>query len=297
MDLDEHRPALGAYCYRMLGSPFDAEDAVQETFLRAWRSREGYDPARPLRTWLYAIATNVCLDALRAAKRRAGPLRGEPFTPGPDIGAPLPEAEWVLPAPIDPAVVAEDRASVRLAFVVALQALPAKQRAVLVLRDVLAFSAAEVAALLETTVASVNSALQRARAALPAVPEAQEPDQDVLDAYCAAFHAHDVDALVALLHEDATTSMPPFTWWLRGRADIAAVLAHGDYCAGHRLVPVAVNGAPAFAQYDADGNAFALVQVETAAGRVVAETTWLMPSLFPAFALPMSSPAAARSSG
>ena len=296
MDLDEHRPALFAHCYRMLGSPFDAEDAVQETFLRAWRSKDRYDPARPLRAWLHAIATNVCLDALRSAGRRAGLLRGDPSVPGPDIGAPLPETAWVLPAPTDPALAVEERASVRLAFVIALQALPPRQRAVLLLREVLGWRADEVAGLLGSTVASVNSALQRARAALPAEP-VSEPDQAVLDAYCSAFLNHDVDGLVTLLSNDVTTSMPPFTWWLRGRDHVAAIWQHASYCIGHTLVPVSANGTPAWAQYDAEGNAFALLQVETSGGWVVSSTTWLMPSLIPLFGLPMSLPAPVRSGG
>ncbi|UVS81016.1 RNA polymerase subunit sigma-70 [Actinokineospora sp. UTMC 2448] len=292
MDLDQHRSALSAYCYRMLGSPFDAEDAVQETFLRAWRSRERYDPSRPLRAWLFTIATNVCLDALRSATRRRGPLVGAPAT-GPDIGAPLPETAWVLPAPVDPAMAVEERESVRLAFVAALQVLPPKQRAVLILRDVLAWRAEEVAGLLSTSVAAVNSALQRARAALPAVPPSSDPDPALLEAYCAAFLNHDVEGLVALLHEDATMSMPPFTWWLRGRDAIGTAFSHADACVGHTLVPVRGG----FGQYDAAGRPFAVVGIEAADGLVTATTTWLMPELFAVFGLPMSSPAPTRSGG
>ncbi|MGW5050026.1 RNA polymerase subunit sigma-70 [Actinokineospora sp. NPDC004072] len=290
MDLDQHRSALRAYCYRMLGSPFDAEDAVQETFLRAWRARERYDPDRPLRAWLFAIATNVCLDALRSASRRVGPLVGDPAV-GPDIGEPLPGAAWVLPAPVDPALAVEERESVRLAFVAALQVLPPRQRAVLILRDVLAWRADEVAELLSSTIASVNSALQRARAALPAVAPESDPDEDLLAAYCRAFLDHDVDGLVALLHEDVTTSMPPFTWWLRGRDAVRASMEHGTYCIGHTLVPVPGG----FGQYDAAGQPFALVKLGAVDGVLTSATTWLMPELFEVFGLPMSSPAPARS--
>ncbi|MFC7616845.1 sigma factor-like helix-turn-helix DNA-binding protein [Actinokineospora soli] len=203
----------------------------------------------------------------------------------------------MLPAPTDPALEVEERAAVRYAFVVALQALPPRQRAVLLLRDVLGWSAAEVAGLLSSSVASVNSALQRARAGLVGAEPVGEPDQAVLDAYCAAFLAHDVDAVVSLLHADVTMSMPPFQWWLRGRSDVALALEHGSYCDGHTLVPVSANGAPAFVQYDAAGEAFALVVVSTSGGAVVGTTTWLVPELVPLFGLPMSSGSPVRSSG
>jgi RNA polymerase sigma-70 factor, ECF subfamily len=242
--LEEYRVELTGYCYRMLGSPFDAEDAVQETLVRAWRNLERYDEERgPLRPWLYKIATNVCLDVLRSAQRRARATDlAPPSRPGPDIGEPLPESAWVLPVPdervvpagADPAEHAALRESVRLAFVAALQRLPPRQRAVLILRDVLCWQAAEVAGLLDTTVASVTSALQRARATLGAMPTvAPDPMTDdeqrrLVDRYCDAFERYDVEALVALLHEDAISSMPPFVWWLRGRDDIRSSLSASD---------------------------------------------------------------------
>jgi RNA polymerase sigma-70 factor (TIGR02960 family) len=292
--LERHRVELTGYCYRMLGSGFEAEDAVQETFVRAWRT---YDPAKgPLRAWLFHLATNVCLDMLRGPQRRARAMDLTPAAvPGADLGAPLPGERWVWPVPdarvLDPADVAVTRETVRLAFVAALQHLPPRQRAVLILRDVLRWSAAETAVLLGTSVASVNSALQRARAALPATRATDsEVDEGLLARYVSAFERYDVDALVSLLHEEATSSMPPFTWWLRGRQDIRTVLAAaaGDaYCAGSRLVRTRANGCPAFGQY-VKGEAFALIVLEVEGGVITEETTYLDPGLFPVFGLPMS---------
>jgi len=283
--LESYRGELTGYCYRMLGAAFEAEDAVQETLVRAWRA--DYDPARAaLRTWLYAIATNVCLDMLRSAQRRARAMDlGPAAAPGPDIGAPMPSSAWVQPLPdalADPADLTTRRETIRLAFVAALQQLPPRQRAVLILREVLAFSAAEVAELLGTTVASANSALQRARAAIRR-PDPAEPltaaHRDLLDRYVAAFERYDVAALTALLHEDATTSMPPFTWWLRGRDHIAAALAHADgTCANARLVPTSVNGSPAFGQYRWTGahhEPMALVTLEVIRAGITSITTHL----------------------
>ena len=283
---EAYRGELTGYAYRMLGAAFEAEDAVQETLVRAWRA--DYDPARAsVRTWLYAIATNVCLDMLRSAQRRARAMDlGPAATPGPDLGAPLPPSAWVQPLPDalvgDPAEVAAQRETIRLAFVAALQQLPPRQRAVLILREVLAFSAAEVADLLDTTVASANSALQRARATIrrpaPAEPLAAE-HRDLLARYVAAFERYDVAALTALLHEDATTSMPPFTWWLRGRDHIAAAFAHADgTCAHARLVPTSVNGSPAFGQYRWTGarhEPMALVTLEVSRAGITSITTHL----------------------
>jgi RNA polymerase sigma-70 factor (ECF subfamily) len=284
--LEAYRGELTGYAYRMLGSAFEAEDAVQEAFVRAWRA--GYEPARgPVRAWLYAIATNVCLDMLRSAQRRARAMDlGPAATPGPDLGAPLPPAAWVQPLPDhlvgDPAEVAAQRDTIRLAFVAALQQLPPRQRAVLILREVLAFSAAEVADLLGTTVASANSALQRARATItrPAPAEPLDAEhRDLLARYVDAFERYDVAALTALLHEDATTSMPPFTWWLRGRADIAASLAHADgTCEKARLLPTSVNGSPAFGQYRWTGTGhvpMALVTLEVSRAGITSVTTHL----------------------
>ncbi|MFI7695337.1 RNA polymerase subunit sigma-70 [Nonomuraea sp. NPDC049655] len=297
-ELEHHRVELTGYCYRMLGSGFEAEDAVQEAFVRAWRT---YEPGRgPLRPWLFRLATSVCLDMLRGPQRRARAMDlGPPARPGDPLGDPLPGDAWVWPVPdgrvlpADPAELAVARESVRLAFVAALQRLPPRQRAVLILRDVLKWQAAEVAGLLGVSVASVNSALQRARARLPAVasedaPEDAAVDGRLLDRYVSAFERYDVAALVSLLHEDATMSMPPFAWWLRGREAIRAVLlAAGAPCEGTRLLPVGANGAPAFAQYR-DGEAFALVVLEIGGGVVTGVTTFLDPRLVPFSGLPMS---------
>ncbi|WP_260728214.1 RNA polymerase subunit sigma-70 [Dactylosporangium roseum] len=300
-ELAAHRVALTGHCYRMLGSAFDAEDAVQETLLRAWRNAGRFDPARAsLKTWLFTIATNVCLDALRSARRRALPLDLDPGA----FGETLPDDAFVGPVPDglvvppegDPAELAVQRESIRLAFVAALQALPPKQRAVLILREVLAWRAAEVAALLDTSVPAVNSALQRARAALATVPAGGPVDEALLGRYVRAFTAHDVPTLVSLLHEDATMAMPPLTWWLRGRDRIAAVLAASDACRGDVLVRVPANGGAAFGQYR-DGRPFAVLVLEGAPdGRVAAATTFLSPErLFPLFGLPPELPV--RSSG
>jgi RNA polymerase sigma-70 factor (ECF subfamily) len=301
-ELDTHRVALTGYCYRMLGSAFDAEDAVQETMLRAWRAAGRYDERRAsLRTWLFSIATNVCTDVLRAAGRRALAVDLTPAgVPGGDFGAPLPESAFVgpvpdarvLPADGDPADVAVQRDTIRLAFVAALQVLPPKQRAVLILREVLAWSAAEVATLLETSVPSVNSALQRARAALPSVPSPRgsgsgELNQALLDRYVHAFTNHDVDTLVSLLHEDATMSMPPFSWWLSGRDAIGATMRASDACRGDVLLQVRANGGPAFGQYR-DGRPFALLLL-TGGPLITASVTFLgRADLFPLFDLPAS---------
>ncbi|MFD0968085.1 sigma-70 family RNA polymerase sigma factor [Plantactinospora endophytica] len=295
--LEPFRTELTGYCYRMLGSGFEAEDAVQETLVRAWRSFDRYDERRgSLRTWLYRIATNICLDMLRSAQRRALAVDLGPAADGPGIGAPAGEQFFVQPIPDgvvlpphgDPQEMAVRRETIRLAFVAALQHLPPRQRAVLILRDVLCWRAEEVAQLLETTTASVTSALQRARATLRGVErtpgEALRPadpaQRDLLARYCAAFERHDVEALVALLHEDATMSMPPFRWWLRGRDQIRLVLRDpGASCVGARLVPVAANGSPAFWQLrpGPDGRylPFGLVLLDVRAGLVAGSTIFL----------------------
>jgi RNA polymerase sigma-70 factor (ECF subfamily) len=263
-----YRVELTGYCYRMLGSPFDAEDAVQETFFRAWRGRSEYDESRAsVRTWLYRIATNHCLDVLKSARRRRelAVEMGPAFPVGPELGTPLPEKSWVLPVPddrvlpdtADPAEHLMLRESIRLAFIAALQLLPARQRAVLILRDVLTCSAIETADILDTSVASVTSALQRARDTLAtkrSTPAPLDPaSESLLRRYCEAFENDDINALVELLHEDATTSMPPYPWWLHGRAAIEAALrAAGNPCAGSRIVPVHANGTTAVAQYKHD---------------------------------------------
>ncbi|MFC5820205.1 sigma-70 family RNA polymerase sigma factor [Nonomuraea harbinensis] len=308
--LEQHRIALTGYCYRMLGSPFEAEDAVQETLVRAWRSLDRFDESRaPMRSWLYAIATNVCLDLLRGARRRARAIDlGPSAQAGPDLGEPLPHSAFVepvpdgrvLPAGGDPAELAARRDTIRLAFVAALQQLPPRQRAVLILRDVLCCRADEVARLLDTSVASVTSALQRARSKLRAAsvsPDEPHPPLDqaqrrLLARYCDAFERYDVEAMVALLHEDVVMSMPPFRWWLRGRAEIRrTLLAAGHPCAGARLVPTAANGSPAFAQYlpgpDGRLERFALVTLTLSGGLITEVTTHLdADRLFPLFGLP-----------
>ena len=263
----EHRRELTGYCYRMLGSSFDAEDAVQETMVRAWRSLDGFEGRSALRSWLYRIATNVCLDSLNGRNRRALPmdLAGDPYPPVPaSLAGRRPQTAWiepvldrqVLPEDGDPAEQAVARESIRLAFVAALQHLPPRQRAVLILREVLRWKADEVAGLLDTTVASVNSALQRARATLadldgrPAPRSLDSDDRELLAKYLDAFERYDIEAFVQLLHEDATQHMPPFEMWLRGSADIGTWMrGPGSECANSRVFAVWANGSPAVAQY------------------------------------------------
>ncbi|MEH1057548.1 sigma-70 family RNA polymerase sigma factor [Micromonospora sp. CPCC 206171] len=307
------RTELTGFCYRMLGSGFEAEDAVQETLTRIWRAADRYDPARgSLRTWAYRIATNVCLDMLRGAQRRARAMDlGPAAEAGAALGAPAPEHVWIQPVPDDrvlpgygdPAEHALRRESIRLAFVAALQHLPPRQRAVLILRDVLCWRADEVAHLLEASVASVNSALQRARSTLRTVaPDpgervrpADAAQRELLTRYCAAFERHDVPALVALLHADATMSMPPFRWWLRGRDAIAQALSDpAASCAGARLVPTAANGAPAYWQTrpgpDGVHRPFGLVILDLTGDRVRGITTYLdADRLLPLFGPPARS--------
>lgn len=268
--LEKHRVELTGYCYRMLGSSFEAEDAVQDTMVRAWRSFEKFEGRSSIRSWLYRIATNVCLDMLNAGNRRArpmdltaaAPLAQAALTPRPDNVwlEPMPDAR-VLPSVSDPAEAAVAKESVRLAFVAALQQLPPKQRAVLILREVLAWKASEAAELLDTSVASVNSALQRARATLAERPAddtavsdpLDDEQQKLLERYVAAFEGYDMAALTALLHEDAVMTMPPFDLWLRGTSDITGFMSTmGATCANGRLLPVDVNGTPGFAQYKPD---------------------------------------------
>ncbi|MGW5590820.1 sigma-70 family RNA polymerase sigma factor [Streptomyces sp. NPDC003857] len=270
--LERHRVELTGYCYRMLGSSFEAEDAVQDTLVRAWRSHAKFEGRSSLRSWLYRIATNVCLDMLSAGNKRARPMDLTESTPLARAAlAPRPDHTWlepvpdnrVLPAVTDPEEAAVAKESVRLAFMAALQQLPPKQRAVLILREVLAWKASEVAELLDTSVPSVNSALQRARATLAerggegadaAVSDPLDPEQQkLLERYVAAFEGYDMEALTALLHEDAVMTMPPFDLWLRGPSDITGFMTTlGSACEGSRLVPVAVNGLPGFAQYKPD---------------------------------------------
>ncbi|HVL64724.1 MAG TPA: sigma-70 family RNA polymerase sigma factor [Actinomycetota bacterium] len=308
-EIESYRRELTAYAYRMLGSPFEAEDAVQETLLRAWRAFDRFEGRSALRSWLYRIASNVCLDLLNGRERRARPMDlGRAGSAAGPLGEPLPETTWIEPVPddavlpqhADPAELTLARETIRLAFVAALNYLPPRQRAVLILRDVMAWKASEVAELLDTTVASVNSALQRARATLetiqanraePLVPE-DERQRELLDRYVDAFQRYDMEALTSLLHEDASWSMPPFPLWLQTHEDIRAFcLGTGIGCKGSRLVPVAANGLPAFGQYKPDPEGgfepWALQVLEISDGRVVGANFFLdTVRLFPLFGLP-----------
>ena len=308
---EQSRRELTAYCYRMLGSPFEAEDAVQETFIRAWRGFERFEGRSAVRSWLYRIATNVSLDMLQGRERRALPI---------DLGpaqAPLEsnlrtrsEATWIQPIPdalvvppdADPAEVTVARETIRLAFIAALQHLPPRQRAVLILCEVLRWKASEVAELLETSVASVNSALQRARATLAAndvraattSTELDAEDRALLERYVVAFERYDMDELTLLIREDATQAMPPFDLWLQGRDDILAWwTGAGAGCRGSRVIPTtSANGSPAFAQYkqapDGTYSAWALQVIEVADGRVVDFMFFLdVERVFPLFGLPL----------
>ena len=304
-DLEQHRRELTAHCYRMLGSPFEAEDAVQETLLRAWRSLDRFEGRSALRSWLYRIATNVCLDMLEGRERRARPMdlgpAGEPVA---ENLRTLPEVTWIQPVPdslvADPADAVASRDTIRLAFVAALQHLPPRQRAVLILCEVLRWKASEVAELLDTSVASVNSALQRARATLEAselTPESslEEPDRELLERYVQAFERYDMDALTSLIRDDATQSMPPYDLWLSGRDDIFAWwLGPGIACKGSRVVPVTTaNGSPAFGQYKPSETGegyepWALQVLELSDGRIGELTFFLdTETIFPLFGLPL----------
>jgi RNA polymerase sigma-70 factor, ECF subfamily len=308
--LERHRVELTAYSYRMLGSSFEAEDAVQETMIRAWRGYERFEGRAALRSWLYRIATNVCLDMLNGRERRARPMDlGPAREPVESNLYTLPEVTWIEPVPDglvvpegDPADVAVARETIRLAFVAALQHLPPRQRAVLILCEVLRWKANEVAELLDTTVASVNSALQRARATLEAsdvsstdpAPAMDESQRELLMRYVEAFERYDMDALTSLIQEDATQSMPPYELWLNGRENILRWwVGPGAGCRGSRVIPaVAANGSPAFGQYkpSVSGSGYdpwALQVLEIADGRIVEFTFFLdTERVFPLFGLP-----------
>ena len=305
-DLEAHRASLTGHCYRMLGSATDAEDAVQETFIRAWRSLDRFEGRASLRTWLHRIATNVCLDTLSGDARRMRPIEERPAgtvdSPLETLDRthwlePVPDAR-VLPSDADPFEITALRQSIRLAFVAALQHLPPRQRAALLLTEVLGWSAAEVAECLETSVASVNSALQRARATLasrnvPVPAELTADHWDVVERYVDAFHQYDVDRLVGLLRDDVTMSMPPYTLWLQGPETIRGwLLGRGSVCRDSRLVPIEASASPAFAHYHltADGvyQAWALIVLELAGDRITAWNAFLdTEKLFPLFGLPM----------
>lgn len=313
-DLEQHRRELTGYCYRMLGSAFDADDAVQETMMRAWRGLDSLSGPASLRSWLYRIATNVSLDLLRGRQRRARPMdMGPASTADSAIGPAFPENMWLQPIPDarvlppggDPAELAAEKETIRLSFVAALQYLPPRQRAVLILREVLCWQAAEVAELLGTSVASVNSALQRARATLSAHDVAASQrrsvtadQQALLAKYVDAFGRYDVPLLVTLLRDDAIMSMPPLALWLRGPAEIAKwFLGKGIGCRGSRLVPTAANGCAAFGSYRPDGHGghrpWALQVIEVCAGQIAGHHSFVVglpecpdSRLFAAFGLP-----------
>jgi RNA polymerase sigma-70 factor (ECF subfamily) len=312
-DLEPFRRELTGYCYRMLGSGSEAEDAVQETMVRAWRNSDRFEGRSSVRSWLYRIATNVCIDMHRSVQRRARPMEMGPSSPPEEshLGPLLPEATWVTPvtdasvAPesSDPAEIAQYRESIRLAFVTALQHLPARQRAALILCEVLRWQVAEAAELLDTSVAAVNSALQRARATLGSLPagahreKLDDADAELLERYVDAFERYDIERLVTLLHEDAVQSMPPFAMWIQGAANIGTWMVQPgpSACRGSRLLPTWANGCPAFGQYKPDpagGHApWALQVLEISGGRItgmnffltVLDPTWL----FAEFGLPV----------
>lgn len=296
----------------MLGSAFDADDAVQETMIRAWRNLGQFDGRASMRTWLYRIATNVCLDELKDRGRRARPMEeGSPSSGAPPLEALTKRASeyWIepiadtraIPADADPAERAILRQSIRLAFVTALQNLAPKQRAALLLMEVLGCSAAEVAETLETSVASVNSALQRARSTLanrtdePA--ELSEAQQGMLNRYVSAFEQYDVAGLTALMRQDATFCMPPYSMWLQGPEEVQTwMLGLGCGCRGSRLIPTSASGWPAFAQYrpnpDGGHKAWALIVLELAGDRIAGVNSFLdVETLFPRFEFPLTLPA------
>ncbi len=308
--LEQHRIELTAYCYRMLGSASDAEDAVQDTMMRAWRAFDRFEGRSSLRSWLYRIATNACFDLLNGKQRRARPMDfGPAATADAPLAPPRREIAWlepmpdsrVLPADGDPADLAVARESIRLAFVAALQHLPARQRAVLILREVLRWQATEVAQLLDTTVASVNSALQRARATLEAsgitdsdvAAPLDEEQRALLARYVDSFERYDLDELVSLLHEDVRQSMPPFEMWLMGAEEVRSwMLGPGAACEGSKLIPTIANGAPAFGQYRPSGpggsfEPWSLHVLEISEGEIVGLNYFLdTDTLFPIFGLP-----------
>ena len=314
LQLEQYRRELTAYCYRMLGSGFEAEDAVQETFVKAWKNLDRFEGRSSLRSWLYRIATNVCLDMVRGPQRRARPMEFGPSSPvkTAKVGPVYPEKTWIQPIPDakvlpddgDPADLALARESIRLAFIAALQNLPPKQRAVLILREVLRWQASEVAELLNTSVASVNSALQRARDTmgdvnLDGTPTTVDADQqELLARYVDAFERYDVSELVTMLRADAVMSMPPFALWLEGPDNIAGwFLGEGIVCQGSRLLPTMANGSMAFGCYHVDpdgGHApWALQVIEIEGDKIVGHHNFLGGELFESFGLPPHLPAAA----
>ena len=308
--VEQHRRELTGYCYRILGAGSEAEDAVQETMLRAWRGYDAFEGRASLRSWLYRIATNVCLDMHRSPQRRARPMALGPSvrTAEAVLEEKLAEERWILPVldrdvidlTADPADVAAARESVRLAFVAALQHLPPRQRATLILCEVLRWSAAEAAELLDTSVASVNSALQRARATLaerreepldPLDPLADPAHQELLARYVDAFERYDIARLVTLLRDDVVLSMPPWNMWIQGPDDVAAwLLGQGSGCRGSRVVPIEVSGTAGFGSYRMTRpglwEPFAIQVIEVAGGRITGHHNFLYPERFADFDLP-----------
>jgi RNA polymerase sigma-70 factor (ECF subfamily) len=309
--IEAHRPALTGHCYRMLGSAVDADDAVQETIIRAWKNADQFDERAALRTWLYRIATNVCLAELAGRRRRVRPMEERAAGATTDALIEQPRTLWIepipdartIPADADPSERAMLRQSIRLAFVAALQSLAPKQRAALLLVEVLGWSVAEVAETLDASVASINSALQRARATLadrnqhvlPA--ELTESQERMLSRYVAAFERYDVEELAALLREDATFSMPPYSLWLQGPESVRSwLVGTGAGCRGSRLLATAACGSPAFGQYKADPagghKPFALVVLELSGDYIAGWNSFLdTATLFPRFELPAHLPA------
>jgi RNA polymerase sigma-70 factor, ECF subfamily len=310
-ELEQYRRELTGYCYRMLGSGFEADDAVQETMLRAWRGADGFEGRSSVRSWLYRIATNICLDMLRGRQRRALPMDLGPASPPVEslLGALRPDDVWVSPIADsrvlhgDPAEIAVERETIRLAFVAALQHLPARQRAALIMCEVLKMPAAEAATTLGTSVPAVNSALQRARATMADVApststgtEGAADNAELLDQYVDAFQRYDMSALVKLLHDDAVMSMPPYSMWLRGSEDIVAFMQEPgpSTCANGILVPISagpVNGVQAWGQYKpgSDGGQVPWsLQVHEITGDRFSRLTFFLDTehLFPAFGLP-----------
>jgi RNA polymerase sigma-70 factor, ECF subfamily len=308
---EQYRKELTGYCYRMLGSPFEAEDAVQDTFVRAWRGYDRFEGRSAVRSWLYRIATNVCLDMLSSRQKRARPVDMGPASPPVEASLnTLPEATWMQPIPdalvmpesADPAEQAMTRETIRLAFVAALQHLPARQRAVLILCEVLRWQAREVAELLDTSVASVNSALQRARATLEShdvnsddpVAPMDQAQRELLSRYVDAFQRYDIDALTSLIREDAVQSMPPYDMWLEGRENIFTWwLGPGIACKNSRMLPAGLaNGTVAFGQYkpSESGSGYdpwAIQVLELDGDRIGELTFFLQPErLLPLFGLP-----------
>jgi RNA polymerase sigma-70 factor (ECF subfamily) len=305
--LESHRRELTGFCYRMLGAGSEAEDAVQETMVRAWRAIDGFEGRSSLRSWLYRIANNVCVDMVRSPQRRARPMEMGPSrsTADVELGAPLPETTFVQPIADervidldgDPADVAAARESIRLAFVAALQHLPARQRSVLILCEVLRWQASEVAELLDTSVASINSALQRARATLAATqgepldPTVSPDQQELLAQYVDAFKRYDIPALVTLLRDDVVLSMPPYALWLEGTDNLVGwFLGQGHGCSGSKVIPISVNGTAGFGSYRMTRpglwEPFAIQVIEVAGGKIVGHHNFLYPEQFADFGLP-----------